>query len=156
MERLLQDYQGIEGLAEAKKLLSQILSRPERKEALARRKVGEEAESAFAKARDLETSGDLPRAVLAYRVVAEKFSGTVAADNAKERLEELDKNPALQNEVRQQKTDKDCKSWLSLAENYARARMKAKAREYLEKILSTYPESSHAETARERLDQLSP
>jgi len=47
-----------------------------------------------------------------------------------------------------------CKHWINMAKNYARAGMSGKAREYLRKVISGYPQSSFADSARKRLQAL--
>jgi len=47
-----------------------------------------------------------------------------------------------------------CKHWINMAKNYTRAGMSGKAREYLRKVISGYPQSSFADSARKRLQAL--
>jgi hypothetical protein len=44
-----------------------------------------------------------------------------------------------------------CKSWLNMAENFRRSGLPDKAREYLQKIIDTYPDTEQAKEAREIL-----
>jgi len=47
-----------------------------------------------------------------------------------------------------------CKHWMNMAKNYASAGMSGKAREYLRKVISGYPQSSFADSARKRLETI--
>ena len=47
--------------------------------------------------------------------------------------------------------DNDCKSWLSMAENYLTAGLTDKAKPLLEKVIAKYPDSDYAATTRGKL-----
>ncbi|HOX07346.1 MAG TPA: trypsin-like peptidase domain-containing protein [Planctomycetota bacterium] len=49
---------------------------------------------------------------------------------------------------------KTCQAWLNMADNFERSGMGDKAKEYLQKIIDKYPNSSFAETARNRLPRI--
>lgn len=51
----------------------------------------------------------------------------------------------------EEKADRDCISWWSMAESAFKNNMPDLAREYLQKIIDTYPEHPYAERAREKL-----
>jgi len=56
----------------------------------------------------------------------------------------------------QQQIDRQCKQSLNMAENYLRAGKPDKARQYLQKILDRYPDTSWAAKARARLAKIDP
>ena len=56
----------------------------------------------------------------------------------------------------QKQIDRECKKCLNMAENYLRAGLADKARQYLQKILDRYPGTPWAAKARERLAEIKP
>lgn len=53
--------------------------------------------------------------------------------------------------VGEKEADRECRAWLQLADNFVKAGQKEKAREYLKKIIETYPGTTWADKAKDRL-----
>ena len=53
--------------------------------------------------------------------------------------------------TKQQQVDQQCKQWLSMAEDYLKARQADKAKQYLQLIILSHPGTTWAEKARTRL-----
>ena len=56
----------------------------------------------------------------------------------------------------QKQIDRECKKCLNMAENYLRAGLTDKARQYLQRILDRYPDTPWAAKARKRLAEIKP
>jgi hypothetical protein len=64
---------------------------------------------------------------------------------------ELKADPKILASAKSQSADKECKSWLSTADNYLANNMSEKAKPYLQKILDKYAGTEWAAEAKKRL-----
>lgn len=62
--------------------------------------------------------------------------------------------PEPESLTKQQQTDKQCKQWLNLAENYIQARNTDKAKQYLQLIILSHPGTAWAAKAQTRLAEI--
>ena len=88
--------------------------------------------------------------------LADAFPDTKAGQAAAARTAEMKADKQLMARIRLRAAEKDCKSWLSMARNYAKAGMPDKARPYLKDILAKYPDTPFAEEARKLLAEIGP
>jgi len=61
---------------------------------------------------------------------------------------------AIEPETPAKNAYRDCRTWLALADNYLSVGKSDKAREYLQKVVATYPDTPWAAEARTRLEKL--
>lgn len=71
-----------------------------------------------------------------------------------ERAAKPEPGPAAGPSAKEEEIARSCQGWLSLARSYKAAGKKEKAREYLQKIIDTYPDTPHAKQARRELGRL--
>jgi len=89
-----------------------------------------------------------------FSEIAKKYGDTEYGILAKQKIDRMMADEAVARAIRQGQAKKMCVSWLSMARNYAKADKKDKARDYYNRILKDYPDTSYAKTAREELDRL--
>ena len=77
-----------------------------------------------------------------------------AGKRAAQRLRSLETDPQTGPVVRKYAMDRDCRAWLSVADNYIKAGMTEKAELYLQKMLAKYPDTQWAERAKDRLKEI--
>ena len=97
---------------------------------------------------------DYVLAIKLYEQYIERFPKSSRLAKVKAKLESLKSDKTIQATVSTARADSDCKGWMSLADNYARSGMNAKAREYLNKIIDKYADTDWATKARARLDKI--
>ena len=98
-----------------------------------------------------------PAALLqAYDALATQHPGTKAAATAAAKAEAMRADKGLMASIANEAAEKDCKGWLSMARNFMNAGLKDKAKPYLEKVITQYPDSSFAEQAKEMLAKIKP
>ena len=98
-----------------------------------------------------------PGAVRKLREVVKKYPGEVAAMKSGKRLEELEKDPAVQEALKvdtELAAGKLCPKWMNIANNYLLNGQKGRAKEYLLRIASQFPGTSYAADAKKKLKEL--
>ena len=97
---------------------------------------------------------DYAAAIEVYERLLEVAPDSDYAAEARKRIKQLKGDPRVRETIADQGASADCRKWLSLAGNYARAGMKDKAILYYQKIVDAHPDTSFAATAREALKKL--
>jgi hypothetical protein len=97
---------------------------------------------------------DVRRAYEALRKVAADHPDTPAAAQASAEAERLWNDPKLRPQIQTDPNEVEAQKLLNLAENHRRNRLYAKARERLEKLIATYPNTKAAQSARTMLEQI--
>ncbi|MFO8013086.1 MAG: redoxin domain-containing protein [Phycisphaerae bacterium] len=85
----------------------------------------------------------------AYEALAEAHPGTEAGAAAAAKAEAMRSDEALMARIADRMAEKHCKGWLSMARNFLKAGMPAKAEPYLKKVMEKYPETDFARQAKE-------
>ncbi len=85
----------------------------------------------------------------AYGQVVKSFGKSPAAAKAKKRLKEMDADRDVRVAVQEARAGKKCRLWLSMAREMAQKGEVGRAREYYDRIVAEFPESSFAQTARQ-------
>ena len=112
-------------------------------------------DSLWLKANELQNEKkDYAAAIEVYRKLIEVAPKSDYAAEARKRIATLEGDPRVRQTIADKGAGTECKKWLSLAGNYARAGLKDKALVYYTKILEKHPDSSFAATAREALKKL--
>jgi hypothetical protein len=97
---------------------------------------------------------DLKRAYEALRKVAADFPDTTAAANATAEADKLWSDPKLRARIQTDPDEVEAQKLLSLAENYRRNHLYSKARERIDKLLQTYPNTKAAVEAKKLLQRI--
>ena len=86
--------------------------------------------------------------------IAKTYPESKSGKTAASRAEELKANPEIALIINDEAARKDCRGWLKMATNFRNHKRPDKAREYYERIIETYPDSSFATKARQELATL--
>jgi len=90
----------------------------------------------------------------AYEALAKAHPGTEAGADADSRAEAMRNDEALMARIADRAAERHCKGWLSMARNFLKAGMPAKAAPYLEKVTEHYPDTDFAGQAKEMLAKI--
>jgi len=143
-------YAGSDFGVKAAEKLKSISSEPAVVKMYAQMKLDADADALEAQALAFERSQDFLRAMTTYDAYLTKYPTSHRAAAVKARLAALHADKSIQ----AKQADTDCKSWLSLADNFIRSGLPDKARPQLQKIIDAYGDTTWAEQARARLKQL--
>ena len=105
-------------------------------------------------ARKLEESKRWKKALDAYEKLAAKYPSTPSGQAARKRADEMKADEAIMAKVVEERAEKDCTKWLSLARSFMNNNLPDQAREQLEKVIANYPGTSYAATAKKLLAEL--
>jgi len=109
------------------------------------------ADAIQTQAESAEKSKDYARALSLYQSYVTQYAKATHFAQVKAHYDQLRSNPAIQTAAKSQAADRECKGWLSTADNYIANHMPEKAKPYLQKILTKYPNTPWATEARQRL-----
>jgi outer membrane protein assembly factor BamD (BamD/ComL family) len=109
------------------------------------------ADAIQAQAEAAEKAKDYARALGLYETYVGQYAKATRFAEVKARYEQLKADPAIQASAKTQSAERECKGWLSTADNYINNNFPEKARPYLQKILDKYPGTSWAAEAKKRL-----
>jgi len=101
-----------------------------------------------------EEKKDYALAIKLYEQYIKQFPGSSRLAEVKSHLESLKSDKTVQAAMTKTQAESDCRRWMSLADNYAKAGMKTKAREYLKKIIDKYGDTEWADEARVQLAKI--
>ena len=130
--------------------LKAIQSDPAVARVIAQARLDADSDVLEAQAATAATTGDYPRAIASYQLYLSRFATAHHVEQVRARLMALQSNKDIQSK----QAETDCRSWLSLADNFLRSGLPEKARPYLQRILDTYGSTPWADEARARLKQL--
>jgi thiol-disulfide isomerase/thioredoxin len=162
VSRLKDISSGLSGLsvsAKAKKKLAEVLAKPEAKAALAESAKAAEAADHNAKANDALAAAvklkDAKKDDLAYahfKQVAKDFADTDAATTAAAEVKTYEKqDPDIMKRANESAASGKAKAALSVAQSYRRAGRTDLAKTKYQSIITDFPGTSFAETAKEEL-----
>lgn len=147
-------YAGSELATKAKDRLSQIQSDPAIKSEIQQARIDAAADAMEAQAQAAERSKDFGRAFAIYEKYVTEYPKAKRFDDVTKHLAELKADKSLQSGIAGKQMEMDCKGWLSMADNYAKAGFKEKARPYLQKVIDKYPSTEYAAAAKRKLAEL--
>jgi dienelactone hydrolase len=148
MEKL---YAGSGFARRAGEMLQQIRTDPAIKAQVEQAKIDAMADAIQAQAEAAEKAKDFARALGLYESYVSQYAKATRFAEVKARYEQLKSDPAIQASAKTQSAERECKGWLSTADNYINNNFPDKAKPYLQKILDKYPGTSWATEAKKRL-----
>jgi outer membrane protein assembly factor BamD (BamD/ComL family) len=151
MEKL---YAGSAFAQRAGELLQQIRTDPAIKAQIEQAKIDATADAIQAQAQSAEKSKDYARALSLYETYVAQYAKATRFAEVKAHYEQLKSDPAIQASAKSQSADRECKGWLSTADNYINNNLAEKAKPYLQRILDKYPGTAWAAQAKERLARI--
>ncbi len=101
-----------------------------------------------------EKKKDYLLAIKLYEQYVGQFPKASRFAKVKATLESLKSDKAIQAAIKTAQVDADCRGWMSLADNYAKAGLNEKARQYLSRIIDKYGDTDWAAKARTRLAEI--
>jgi len=154
LARLAALYAGSPFGDRAQKSLDALRADPKIQETLDLVRINAEAKALEEQAQVAELAKDYARAIRLYEQYVAAFpkAGRFAA--VKARLDALKADKTIQSAIRAKDADRDCRNWLNMADNFLKAGLNEKAREYLKKILDQYGDTEWGAQARERMKKL--
>lgn len=147
-------YAGSDFATRAEERLRKISFDPALRRQVAQAEADADPAVVRAQALAAEKAHEFTRAIGLYEKYVKSFPAAIDIDQIKSRLEALKSNKAIQTQEQTKKVDSDCRSWLSIADNYIRTGMPDKGVPYLHRIIDTYGGTSWAQEARSRLQQI--
>ena len=138
----------------AREALKALESDPTVGPAMAQAKIDAEAAVLEAKAQAAEAAKDYSIALKLYAQYVESYPKATRFAEVKAHLEAMKKDPAIIAASTEKDAERDCRTWLKMAENFLAADRADKAREYLKKILDTYPGTTWAAKATAMMDKI--
>jgi dienelactone hydrolase len=151
MEKL---YAGSAFAERAAELIQQVRTDPAIKAEIDQAKLDATADAIQAQAQSAEKSKDFARALTLYETYVTQYPKATNFTQVKTRYDQLKADPTIQASAKNQAADRECKGWLSTADNYISNNMAEKAKPYLQKVIDKYPNTSWAPEARKRLSAI--
>ena len=147
-------YDGSPFAERAQKGLTALKTDPSIQSAVEQARVNAAAKALQDQAQAAETAKDYGKAIALYEQIVKGYEKADCFAAAKARLEALKADKAIMADVRNKEAERECRSWLQMADNYQKAGLVDKAREYLQKILDKYADTDWGVKAKERLAAL--
>ena len=155
LEILKNDFRPIKDLyRDVRKLDGKYRRDPESKRAAAALKNEPKAKKLLEKAEKELSLKNYAGAISTLQGVIDTYADTPSGKNAAKILLRLESDEETQQLVAEQRMKADCTRWLRDAKNHERSGRVDLAREALQSIIDTYPDSSYAEDAKTRLTEL--
>jgi predicted esterase len=148
MEKL---YAGSTFAEQATTIIQQVRTDPAIKAEIDQAKIDATADAIQAQAQSAEKAKDFARALSLYESYIAQCPKATHFALVKTHYDELKGNPAITASAKTQSADRECKSWLSTADNYLNNNMTEKAKPYLQKIIDKYAGTTWATEAKQRL-----
>jgi predicted esterase/outer membrane protein assembly factor BamD (BamD/ComL family) len=105
-------------------------------------------------AKTAETARDFVKALAMYDQYLATYPKSDRFEAVKTHVAELRADKSITGDVAKKTAEKDCSSWLALADNFITSGSPDKAKAYLQMVLDKYPGTDWAAKAKERLDKL--
>jgi hypothetical protein len=145
---------GMDGEAEAKKQLDDLMARPEVKEKIEGAERNANATTALVAARKLRDAGADEAAYRRFKGITLDYADTPAAKEAAEMVKKYEADPAFLQKLRDNAAMAKAKPALSVAENYAKNGMIPQAKKKYQEVIDQFPDTTYADTAKKALANL--
>jgi TolA-binding protein len=154
LRELLSVFSGLPTASLARQRLAELVATPQVVEIWKSDERRAAAESALADARKLRDAGDAEAAYAAFQKVGADFPGTPAASAARDAVAAYDNDAAFQRRRKDRVAEPKARAALNLAENYRSIGRIDSARKKYEEVITKFPGTSFADTARQELDAM--
>jgi len=149
-----QTYAGSTFAEKARAKVDQIQGDPSIKGEIEQAKLDARADAVETQAQTAEKAKDFARALPLYETYVVQFPNAAHFNAIKAHLDTLKADKTIQASAKGQGADRECKGWLSTADNYLKNDMRDKARPYLQKIVDKYGDTEWAAEAKKRLAEM--
>jgi tetratricopeptide (TPR) repeat protein len=112
------------------------------------------AKAAYDNGLRLYQKKDYIKAMKAFEDVVKNFKGSEPAKKAAAKIKSMKTDKKIMAKIRDAEEKKQCETWLDTARLMVQNGKRTEAREYYQKVISEYPESSFAEIARKEMAAL--
>jgi predicted esterase len=147
-------YAGSPMAEKAKTRVMQIQSDPAIKAEVEQAKLDARAEAVEQQAQGAEKVKDYARAITLYETYVAQYAKASHYAAVKAHYDELKANKAVLASAKSQAAERECKGWLSTADNYIKNGLPEKAKPYLQKIVEKYADTEWATEARKRMEEM--
>ena len=154
LSRVAATYGGSKFGDQAAKQLAAVKADPTIQEEIEAARQNEQAAILLKQAQAAEQAKDYAQAMRLYEQMVATCPKSGLCASAKAQLETLKGDEAVQASIRQRDADRECRSWLAMADNFIGAERPDKAKEYLQKIVDKYGDTDWGRQARERLAKI--
>lgn len=145
---------GIPVATQAKKMLADLMSRPEARAALQNFEKNARADAALKQAQDLQAQKKDELAYTSFKEITKAFAGTDAAAKAAEQVKNYEKDPAFVAKVTEKNSSAKARAALSMARNYKVAGRNDLARVKYQSVIDDFPGTTYADEARKGISEL--
>ena len=139
---------------EAKKLLNEVMAKPEAKSAIAQAEKSAKADDALETAEKLKAAKKHELAYARFKEIVKLFAGTDAAAKAQAQAIEYEKDPAFVKRTTENAAATKAQSALRLADSYKKSGRTDLARRKYQSVIDNFPGTSYAEIAQKAIADL--
>ena len=154
LEKIAADYAGTDAALAASHRLFDMLKNPAVLDGLKLAGQDIAARQLFDQAKAAEAAEHLMEAATFYRKIIKDYPGTPTARDASPNYERIRAQADAEEKAYQDKMERECRSWMALADNYAAAGYLEKALDYYQRIIDAYPKTGFADIAREKMKKI--
>ena len=147
-------YAGSPFAEKAKSKIDQIQTDPAIKAEIEQAKLDAKADAIEAGAQGAEKAKDYVRALTLYESYVAQFPKAAHFAAVKKHLDELKADKTIISSAKSQGADRECKGWMSTADNYLTNNMGDKAKPYLQKIIDKYGDTEWAIEAKKKIESI--
>jgi acetyl esterase/lipase len=116
--------------------------------------IDPEADAFEARCLAAENKKDYALAIQLYEQYVKRFTRATRFEKVQAHLASLKSDKTIQAAIASGQAGKECKSWLAMADNYIKAGLTDKARQYLTKIIDKHGDTDWGAQARARLAEI--
>jgi tetratricopeptide (TPR) repeat protein len=154
LRELLSVFAGLPTASLARQRLAELVATPQVVAIWQADERATTAQAALEDARNVRDAGDEEAAYAKFQQVASDFPGTPAAAAARAAVAAYDHDAAFQRRRHDHAAEPKARAALNLAENYRSAGRLDSARKKYEEVITQFPDTSFADTARQELNAL--
>jgi thiol-disulfide isomerase/thioredoxin len=154
LKELADAFYGMPSSTKAKKMISDLVSNPDAREALNQAEKSVKAEEALAGADKLRAEKKHELAYTRYKEITKAFAGTEAADKAGAQVKVYEQDQGFVKRVNDKAGATRARAALSMAASYKNAGNTELARQKYQSVIHDFPGTPYAETATRALAEL--
>lgn len=154
LKELTEALSGLPASVQAKKMLSDLMSNPKARAAIAQAEKNAKANDALDVANKLKAQKKDELAYAHFKEIVKAFAGTDAASKADEQVKGYEKDAAFMKKASADATAAKANAALKLADSYRKAGRADLARKKYQTVVDEFPGTSYAATASKALGEL--
>jgi hypothetical protein len=147
-------FPGSDQARQAEKKLADLTADPDIRSAIEKARTEREAQALLDRIPQPQGKADPAVILKTLDQVATKYPETKAGKEAAARAEAMRNDKQLMARINEANAEKECKGWLSLAQNYIQAGLPDRAEPYLRKVIEKYGQTEQAAEAQKMLKEI--